>query len=451
MGTQPPFRVIIVGGGMVGLTAAHIFSQAGIEFLILEKHETPLYSQGSTLAIWPQTFRIFDQLGLLRVVHPILDCINVALILSTKDGRVRIRDDTFQLIKHNHGHGLEIAHRPDIVKVLYESLPETAKDRIILKKCVTNTAVSDDGVTVACADGSTYQGSIVIGADGVHSRVRLLARALQAGKKPEDLPQDQISPYTTTYRMYHGALPILPGLTRNTRYDGTGDGVTTQLINGRDRSWFAIYEKLDSPASKSTRYTEADKMDVTKKWCHLYMAPNWTVHDVHAHRIGEDGLIDLEEGLIDEWSFQRVVMVGDAVHKLEPHSGLGYNCGVADLVVLTNELRHMLQRDNTPSTQDLETLFQAYQAKRAKDTQMMTELAMKTPRSLAWLTWRQKFMAKYVLPYFPVQKMHINGSVGPLVSKMPVLDWLEEKALPSSGIIPWKYHPASRDEMAIDI
>ncbi|KAI1168653.1 hypothetical protein F5B18DRAFT_595990 [Nemania serpens] len=53
------FRAIIVSSGLVGLTAAHVFSKAGIDFIILEKHDTPLSMKGPTLGIWPQTLRIF--------------------------------------------------------------------------------------------------------------------------------------------------------------------------------------------------------------------------------------------------------------------------------------------------------------------------------------------------------------------------------------------------------
>ncbi len=63
MKTQP-FRAIIVGGGPVGLTAAHSFSRAGIDFIVLEARDTCSPDAGSSLVLNPASLRIFHQLGL---------------------------------------------------------------------------------------------------------------------------------------------------------------------------------------------------------------------------------------------------------------------------------------------------------------------------------------------------------------------------------------------------
>lgn len=94
-----PFRAIIVGSGLVGLTAAHVFSKAGIDFIILEKHDDPLSTYGSTLAFWPQTIRIFDQLGLLDAAQPILDHCNEIFVLSSKDAQIQNKDRTMEYVK----------------------------------------------------------------------------------------------------------------------------------------------------------------------------------------------------------------------------------------------------------------------------------------------------------------------------------------------------------------
>lgn len=99
MTDQKPFRVIIVGGGLVGLTAAHIFSEAGIDFVILEKHETVTSTFGTTLAVWPQNCRIFDQLGLLQSLQPMLEHVERAVAISPQDARVRMVDEMPNLIK----------------------------------------------------------------------------------------------------------------------------------------------------------------------------------------------------------------------------------------------------------------------------------------------------------------------------------------------------------------
>ncbi|KAI1111539.1 putative monooxygenase [Nemania sp. NC0429] len=420
-----PFCAIIIGGGLIGVTAAHIFSKTNMEFIILEKHDTPLSTFGSTLALWPQTLRISDQLGLLDAVQPILDHLHKCFVLSSKDAKIFDNDRTLEYVEKNHGYGIRITHRPEMLKFLFANLTDSAKSKILLKRKATSIAVSEKGVTVLCDDGTSQEETIVIGADGVRSQTRLLLRAIKTGKEPDDLSDFQKSPYVLTYRTYFGSCPILPGLATNTRYDAAGDRVSTQIINGTDRAWFGIYEQLDPPSrQRISRYTEADKQAIVDRTKSLYMAPGWTVRDVDSQRIGETSLIDLEEG----WKF-------------EPHAGLGYNAGVTDLVVLVNGLRRLLQANGSPSTQDFDELFQGYQAERAKDTQEMERLSMKTVRLLAWPTWRYKILATYVLPYLPLRKINFTYAVGPVIGGSPVLEWLAERTLPAS-VIPRRRHPS---------
>lgn len=66
---KTPFRIIVVGGSIAGLTLAHCLDQAGVDYVVLEKHGTidsaPL---GGFIAIMPTGARILTQLGLYAAV-----------------------------------------------------------------------------------------------------------------------------------------------------------------------------------------------------------------------------------------------------------------------------------------------------------------------------------------------------------------------------------------------
>ena len=68
MGRQ--FKAIIVGGGAVGLWAAHAFSKAKIPFVVLERRRK-VTSSKSLLSVYPSNFRVMDQLGLLESTREI--------------------------------------------------------------------------------------------------------------------------------------------------------------------------------------------------------------------------------------------------------------------------------------------------------------------------------------------------------------------------------------------
>jgi len=92
------FKAIIVGGGPVGLMAAHIFSKAGIDFVVLERRDTVMPDLGSSLALWPQTTRIMDQLDLGASLEPIGNSVSRKHVL-THDGSIYNQNNLFARVR----------------------------------------------------------------------------------------------------------------------------------------------------------------------------------------------------------------------------------------------------------------------------------------------------------------------------------------------------------------
>lgn len=64
-------RVIIVGGGPVGLTAAHALARANIDFILLESRQKIVLDAGSNLVLTPIGLRTLSQLGLLPALNKV--------------------------------------------------------------------------------------------------------------------------------------------------------------------------------------------------------------------------------------------------------------------------------------------------------------------------------------------------------------------------------------------
>tara|TARA_R110002003_G_scaffold103_9_gene8180 strand:- start:13674 stop:13991 length:318 start_codon:yes stop_codon:yes gene_type:complete len=58
-----PFRVLIGGGGISGLTLANALEKANIDFILLEARDTIAPQVGASIGVFPNGGRIMDQLG----------------------------------------------------------------------------------------------------------------------------------------------------------------------------------------------------------------------------------------------------------------------------------------------------------------------------------------------------------------------------------------------------
>ncbi len=141
------------------------------------------------------------------------------------------------------------------------------------------------------------------------------------------------------------------------------------------------------------------------------------------------------------WYWERVVLVGDSVHKMAPNSGLGLNQGWQGVVSLVNNLYELLAIDPNPDTKALEKAFAAYKA----ETEQTAKHSMSLSRSYMRLTsWHNLFYkaADYVAPYIGGDILLMKLLVSPIIRNGIVLDFVPENGL-VQGKVKWA-NPAPR-------
>ena len=168
-------KVIIAGGGIGGLTLALTFYQIGVPFLVLETWRT-MRPLGVGINIQPNAVREFFELGLTSEV---LDTIGV----SAKEwALVGLNGREVYAEKRGLDAGYKwpqfAAHRGELLMLLYRTLIERAgAESVMLDAKVAKYLKQPAGevdVSVRGSGGSRFQisGSLLIGADGIHSAVR---------------------------------------------------------------------------------------------------------------------------------------------------------------------------------------------------------------------------------------------------------------------------------------
>ncbi|RSL42447.1 hypothetical protein CEP54_015479 [Fusarium duplospermum] len=425
------FKVIVVGGGPVGLVAAHVLYNAGIDFVVLERRQNVVLDLGAALVLAPQNMRVMHQLGLFEELMEIGE-----ELLNTKgfllNGYQFKTGTELQLLKQNHGVGLVAFHRAQLVQVLYDNLPEEAKSKYFLNKKVVAIDSNDEGVRVTSDDGSIYEGSIVLGADGVHSITRNLMRDIALSENPK-IDWDPKEPFTSVYKCLWASFPrpSEPGA----NFETTSKGQSAMYLTGRERGWILLYDKSE-PTTTLRSYSEKEVEEVAAKLAEFPVTETLKVKDVVKERFTW-GMSDLGEGILKHWSYGRIVLTGDACHKFTPNAGLGLNNGIQDVVVLCNGL-HKAVADGKTDTATLVEVFEKYQSDRAEAVEKDYKQSALVTRLQTWASGVYYFLSRFVLSNNFVAKFVARFVTSPHIRKARVLDFVRGTELPL-GNVWWQY------------
>ncbi|TLD10803.1 hypothetical protein PgNI_05400 [Pyricularia grisea] len=422
---EDPFRVIVIGAGPVGLMACHALSSAGIDHVLLEKRPKLDKEAGTSIAMWPHNVRVLDQLGLLDealdLYMPVLNKINLR-----RDGTVTSRNDMFAAVQRNHGHDWMCFHRARLMDLLYRRLPENSENVLFDKKVVAIDETTPDCVTVICEDGSSYTGSMVLGADGVHSTVRRLMNKNVGG---DSEVEKEDSCFKASYRGLYGYSARFPQLEPSTIYETHGKRFSIQLVVAEKQQHFIIYQKSDYPTSKmGQRFTQVHRDAMAAEFADVKFAEGVTFGDVWASSHWSNMSL-IEEGTVSRWHHGRVVLVGDAVHKMTPNSGFGMNSGVQGVVSLVNGLYGLLNehKEMVPGSEELQRVFTDYHSARLRATREAVQICGIYTRVVAWDNIILRMADQHILPLIGGDVTTLNLLMSPIVQRGVVLSFLEEK------------------------
>lgn len=325
--------------------------------------------------------------------------------------------------------------------LLYESLSAADKDRIHTDKLVLGVATKEDRIEIRCADGSTYRGNMVIGADGVHSKIR--ERMRQVAIKSSARIFNVEKPYLSEYKVLWCTFPREPCNDPGDTVEIHGRDVSLQCINGKTRSWLFIYENLATPTRDRVSYSQQNVVEFATRHGELAVCEHLKVKDVFP-KCSTAGMSNLEEGIVEHWSWDQMVLVGDACHKFTPNQGLGYNNGIQDLVALINELNSALSDEHRSGDvafplESLTSVFSRYQTSRMELLRNDMNSSASWTRMSAWRNCIMHLLDRYVLPAIPkMDEFAITHMVSGPVSRTLVLDFIEGEE-PFQGTVAWKH------------
>lgn len=318
-----------------------------------------------------------------------------------------------------------------LLDLLYKRLPDK-ETQVLTNKKVVSVETNDHRVTVRCDDGSIEEGSIAIGCDGVHSRVRGIMNdlALKSAAKA----RNSEAPMVAHYQFLAGHLHRIPYLEPGRLWEVRNDGLNMQIFMLEQEGWFLIYRRLPNPSHQYTGYTDVEAEAFAKDIMDNPIMQGMTFKDLwEVHKWVR--LVNAEEGLVERWYSDRIVLVGDSAHKMTPNAGLSVNQGWQGVVALTNLLRKLLSTNPDPDTESLTKALNAYQIKTEKMARDSLWLSKLYTRTTSWHNIAYK-LVDYVGPYLGGDMLLFKMHASPIVRQGLILDFVPETGY-KEGKIKW--------------
>ncbi|KAF4309032.1 putative FAD binding domain protein [Botryosphaeria dothidea] len=409
------FKVIIAGGSLVGLGLALCFERVGIDYVLLEKGEIGP-QLGASIGIHPHAIKILEQLGVWKDIEKV---VTPLLYRQHFDEYGKCFEDSKVLseIKQRATRPIIFMERCEALRILYSHVQD--KSRIHAHTAFKSYQETEDGVSVTTTRGDVFHGTILIGADGIHSHVRAQIADEISTTQPElskELKEGFAAEYKCIFAVSRNSpdSPLMPdGTVHNVYYDYysavSATGVPGLIF------WF-LFIKMPSVTRMPNcpRFGDQEMEEMIAEYGHNHLGPTYTIKDL--------------------WDVHgRVVLIGDSVHKATVNPGLGGNTAYEGIARFTNGLMDLLRQSPQPTSEQLTEVFRTYEEAHRPRAELVVKLSGMITRYEAQDTWYLKTASRWLIPWVSdVRKADTYVSFsrnGPCLAYLPDPDVREGDAV----------------------
>ncbi|KAF2208233.1 hypothetical protein CERZMDRAFT_114748 [Cercospora zeae-maydis SCOH1-5] len=370
-------KVIIVGGGIAGLTLANALAQTdGIEFILLEARSLLDPQVGASIGLGAQSLRIFDQFGAAQAVLDETVPMTYARGHYPDGKLISEPQPVFGLLEPRLGYGVSFLDRQLVLRAAADTLEAriaaTGRGQVLLNQRLARIEHLDTGVKVFCQDGTVHEGDVVVGCDGVNSRVRSEMWRIADIQDAGAFSKEEKNKMTAEYMCLFGISTHVTGMENPGWADLTYDkGKAFLVITGKDKRVFWFYFEKMSKVHRHTdptfpKFTREDAERVARENAWRMVKENVSLGDLWEKRVSYT-LVPMEEALFEKWAWGRIATIGDCAHKMTANHGQAGNNAIESAAALANQLVALSQRSSSSSTlktTDFSNAFRAWQAKR---------------------------------------------------------------------------------------
>ncbi|WP_283966234.1 FAD-dependent monooxygenase [Tritonibacter sp. AK171] len=375
-------RITVIGAGIGGLAVAYLLQRFGAQVTVLEQAEE-ISEVGAGLQVTPNGVAVLQAMGLADDLAWCSQRARAVVLRHHREGREVLRLD---LDQYAHDLRYYFVHRADLINLLADAVRRSGAQVRLLQK--VNSVVPGMRPTVQLANGAKCCADLVIGADGLHSRVRPTLNSSTAPKFT-----GQVAWRATVQNRFDlpAEAQVFMGPGRHLVAYPLKDGSLVNLVAAQERRQWAeeSWSHGDDPENLRQAFAMfgglaaemlADVRDV-KLW------------GLFRHPVAQ------------VWGRDGVALLGDAAHPTLPFMAQGANMALEDAYALA---------DCLSAADDLEAGLAAYQTRRQSRAAKVVEAA----NGNAW-----KYHLRAPLSWPAHQILRVAGALAPqkMVSQF---DWI---------------------------
>lgn len=312
-------RVVIVGAGIGGLTAAALLHQRGHNVELLEK-ASAFGEVGAGIQISPNGARVLAEIGLAERLREIGTTPEAVCYRRWEDDSVLMTRPLGAGPARLWGFPYYNVFRPDLITILAEAVKDVPA-RFGCEVISADNLADGSGAEVALADDTTVTADVVIGADGIHSSVRTSLFGEQQSRFSGWLAYRALVPRTK--------VPDEPIRIGNRL--GPGAHLVSYFVGENQRHFNLVCVVPEADWDVESWHEPGELSELRRHFADWSPDLN-AILDHIEEPIFRWALHDREP--LDQWSVGRLSLLGDACHPMVPFMAQGACQSIEDGAVL---------------------------------------------------------------------------------------------------------------------